>query len=137
VLRRSNAWKASWQENQAGGLASRLPTISETRFRGSSMTIVYEVRWHEIDDVFSHCTIDPIVVLAGDSTRRGLAKLMNQNGDVYQSNLSSYYKSEEEALEAIKGDMEETIERYESDIEELQVRLQAHRNYLEELENEA
>jgi prefoldin subunit 5 len=62
---------------------------------------------------------------------------MNQNGDVYQSNLSSYYKSEEEALEAIKGDMEETIERYESDIEELQVRLQAHRNYLEELENEA
>jgi chromosome condensin MukBEF ATPase and DNA-binding subunit MukB len=30
--------------------------------------------------------------------------------------------------------MEETIERYESDIEELQVRLQAHRNYLEELE---
>jgi chromosome condensin MukBEF ATPase and DNA-binding subunit MukB len=62
---------------------------------------------------------------------------MNQNGDVYQSNLSSYYKSEEEALEAIKDDMRESIERYENDIAELQVRLQAHRNYLEKLESKS
>jgi hypothetical protein len=97
--------------------------------------IVYEIKWHEIDEVFSHCTIEPVTFLSWDSTRRGLSRLKNKDGVIFQSYLGRpYHASEEEALEAIKDDMRENIEHYEDELAKLQVRLQAYRNYLEKLE---
>jgi hypothetical protein len=51
VLRRGDTRETPWQENQAGGLASRLPIISETRLEGSSMSDCFDHAVDAFDDL--------------------------------------------------------------------------------------
>lgn len=94
---------------------------------------MYEVNWHAVNDVFSHCTVTPIKV-----TREGVLPgctrvsitAKDSKGNKFQGSPEDYYATEEEAWAAVKRELTESVERCEKQLVEMQTQLRSLRSYL-------
>ena len=98
--------------------------------------IMYEVNWHSVNDVFSHCTVTPITVLRegvlpGCSGVSITAK--DSAGRKFHGSPDNYYATEEAAWAAVKAELVESVETHEKQLAELQVQLSTQRGFLEKL----
>lgn len=94
---------------------------------------MYEVNWHSINDVFSHCTVTPITViregvLPGCTGISIAAK--GSDGRTFQGSPESYYASEEAAWSAVKAELAASITAHEKQLAEVQTQLDAQREFL-------
>ena len=94
---------------------------------------IYEVNWHYVNDVFSHCTVTPITViregvLPGCTGISITAK--DSKGHKFLGSPENYYVSEEAAWEAAMVELAKSVEAHEKRLAELQEQLDALRDYL-------
>ena len=97
---------------------------------------MYEINWHSVDDVFSHCSVTPITVIRegifpGCSTVSITA--IDRDGRKFRGYPEDYYSTEEEAWEEVKAMLSESIRRTVKKIEELQEDLDTQEKYLDRL----
>ena len=97
---------------------------------------MYEINWHLVDDVFSHCTVTPITVI-----REGMAPgcssisitAIDNTGHKFQGSPEDYYSTEGEAWDEVKSMLSESIRRTVKKIEELEIELDIQERYLDRL----
>ena len=97
---------------------------------------MYEVNWHAVNDVFSHCTVTPITViregvLPGCTGVSITAK--DSQGNKFQGSPDNYYATEEAAWSAVRVEITKSIEAHEKQLSEMQAQLKAQRDYLVKL----
>lgn len=97
---------------------------------------MYEVNWHSVGDVFSHCTVTPITVLR-EGVLPGCTGVSitakDSQGNKFQGSPDNYYATEEAAWAAVRVELAESVEAHEKQLAELQEQLSAQRGYLEKL----
>lgn len=97
---------------------------------------MYEVNWHAVNDVFSHCTVTPITVIREGVLPgcTGVSITAKDNaGRKFQGSPDNYYATEEAAWAAVRTELAESAEAHEKQLAELQERLTAQREYLAKL----
>lgn len=98
--------------------------------------LIYEVHWHYINDVFSHCTVTPITVLH-ESMLPGCTTVsitaIDSEGYKFKCSPNDYYATEEDAWLAVKTDLTKNIKLHEKRLAELQMNIAAQRKYLDKL----
>lgn len=97
---------------------------------------MYEVNWHSVNDVFSHCTVTPISVIR-ESVLPGCTSVSitaeDTKGRKFQGSPGDYYATEAAAWAATKVELAESVEAHEKQLAKLQEQLDALRNYLAKL----
>lgn len=97
---------------------------------------MYEVNWHSVRNVFSHCTITPITVLR-EGVLPGCTGVSitakDSRGNKFQGSPDNYYATEEAAWAAVRVELAESVEAHEKQLAELQAQLSAQREYLAKL----
>lgn len=97
---------------------------------------MYEVNWHSVNDVFSHCTVTPITVLR-EGVLPGCTAVSvtatDSQGNEFLGSPNDYYATEGDAWAAVKVELEEGVLAHEEQVAELQKQLNALRDYLAKL----
>jgi len=95
------------------------------------MATLYEVNWHFVDEVFSHCTVTPITVLR-EGVLPGCTAVsitaMDASGRKFQGSPDNYFKTEEAAWRKIKADLLQTIKSNDEQVKALNA--ESYRIYL-------
>lgn len=96
----------------------------------------YEVNWHSVGDVFSHCTVTKIKVIR-EGVLPGCTGItitaIDSNGHKFQGSPKNYFNTEAEAWAEVKATLEESIKENEKEIREQGRAVFKMRTYLEQL----
>lgn len=96
----------------------------------------YEINWHSVDDVFSHCTVTPITVIREDVLPgcTGISiTAIGSDGRRFQGSPDHYFKTEAEAWAKVKSDLEEAVKENAKQAREQERLVFKMRAYLEQL----
>ena len=98
---------------------------------------LFDIVWHNRDDVLSHCTVSPISVLREgvlDGCTGVTITAVDAQGRRFLGSPDDYYPTEEAAWAAVKADLEASVAGLALQLDSLQAQLDAQRNYLALLE---
>ena len=99
---------------------------------------MYEINWHSVDNVFSHCSVTPITVIR-EGIFPGCSSVsitaIDSEGNKFQGSPEYYYLTEEEAWEAIKIELESNIKTLTREIETLHECYISQVDFLEKINN--
>jgi hypothetical protein len=94
---------------------------------------MYEINWHSVGEIFSHCTVTPITVI-----REGVLPgcmgvsitAIASDGHKFIGSPQNYYHTEEAAWAAAKEELAKSIEAHEKELTETHAQLTAQREFL-------
>lgn len=99
----------------------------------------YEVNWHYVNEIFSHCTVTPITVIR-EGVLPGCSSVsisaIDSKGIKFLGSPSNYHASKDAAWAAAKAELAETIKTNEEMLVKLQKQVTAQCEYLARLTNE-
>lgn len=111
-------------DNKANWLINKELDMIETR---------YEVNWHYVNEIFTHCSVSPITVI-WEGIRTGCKGVsivaIGSDGRKFYGSPRNYYQTEADAWAAIKAQLTESVAAHEKQIRGLQEQLEAQRRYL-------